>query len=198
VVIIHRFVSQGKGIVPSPGYRKKIHNPGSDCPLSETYTPEQIERRIAFYRELNERRSGLPQSGKQVLTKFALHGWEDSTTVRVYMRETVSRISQELFISDYSLSVKNVHHEGRDGRINKDRGYVVVTLCATEPELHVLFEYIKPGASYYVYDGEESKYLPGDTASSEFIITKPEDPRQPQRFWRRSQSFISWIEELAE
>ena len=195
---IPRPIVRGKGLVPPPGYRKKLLNPGSDCPLSETFTPEQVERRIAFYRELNEKRNRLPQEGKQVLTKFALHGWDDSTTVRVYMRETVAKISQELFNSDYSLSIENVHLRDRNGKIYKDCGHVVVTLRATEPELHALFEYIKPGASYYVYDGEESKYVPGDTSASEFIITKPEDTLQPNRFWRRSQSFIAWIEELKE
>ncbi len=178
------------------GYRKKIINHGCDWPLSETFTRKQIEKRIAFYQELNKKRKSLSKDSQLIEKKFALFGWNNSTTVRVYMRETVSKIAAELFSSDYVLSVCNVNTKKNNGTIDKNRGYVVVTVKATKPEIKALLDYINPGKTYYVYDGEEEKYVPGNTEKSEFIITKPEDPRQPERYWRRSQSFIFNVREL--
>ena len=184
----------GEKAVPPPGYVKKIVNPGHDFPLSATFYPEQIEKRISFYRELNLQRERIVRRDTFIETRFALYGWDDTTTVRVYMRETVSKITAELFFSDYTLEVSNVLWKGADGRVDKDHGYVVITVRATEPEIDALAAYIHPGASYYVYDGEEAKYVAGDTASSEFIIVKPDEAVQPSRFWRRSQSFIARVE----
>ncbi len=182
--------------IPGEDYLKKIVNPGCDCPLTETFTRQQVKKRIAFYKELNRKREGLPRERELVAQKFALYGWRDTTTVRVYMRETVSKIAAELFYSHFSISIKNVNFKSKNGKLDKDHGYVIVSVRATVPELKVLFEYIKPGASFFVYDGEESKYVPGNTAVSEFIITKKGDSLQPEKFWRRSQSFIARIEEL--
>lgn len=178
---------------PPAGYEKKRLVPGGDFPLVKFFTPEQVRRKIAFYEELNEKREGIQKSGKVIEISLALHGWEDTTTVRVYMRETVMKIAAELFWSDYNISVQNVNKHKDDGRLDKDHGYVLLRVKATEPEIIALFEYIRPGASYYVYDGEESKYVPGKTEESEFIITKIDDPHQPPGYWRRSQSFISRI-----
>jgi hypothetical protein len=178
---------------PPRGYTKKIINSGGDLPLIETYTREQVDRRIAFYRELNSKRDGLPRAGPLSEKRLALYGWADTTTVRVYMRETVLKIAHELFWSLFAVSVENVHE-----REDKDRGYVLVSVRATEAEIMGLVEYIRPGAGFYVYDGEEAKYFAGNTAASEFIITKTDDPIQPARFWRRSQSFIAAMEEAAE
>lgn len=180
---------------PPADYIKKIVNKNGSCPLSETFTREQIERRIAFYQELNQRREQLPKEKELVQRKYALYGWKDTTTVRVYMRETVSRIVNELFYSHYSLSVDNIYSLREDGEKDKDHGYVVISIRATMPEIKTLLDYIKPGSSYYVYDGEESKYVPGKTWESEFMITKIKDTRQPAKFWRRSQSFIAGVEE---
>ena len=110
------------------------------------------------------------------------------------MRETVQRIAAELFFSEYGLEVTNVYRADRDGIEDRNHGYVVVTVEATEGEIDALEEYIRPGASYFVYDGEESKYRKGDTAASEFIIVKTDEPVQPARFWRRNQSFIERME----
>jgi hypothetical protein len=187
---------RGEEKEPGQDYRKKVLNPGCDCPLTETFTHQQVERRIAFYKELNRKRESLPREQELIEKKFALYGWKDTTTVRVYLRETVSKIAAELFYSSYSIAVENVHFKSKNGKIDKDHGYVVAWVRATVTELKALFEYIKPSATFFVYDGEESKYVPGDTATSEFIITKPEDPVQPKKFWRRSQSFIFRIEEL--
>ena len=178
---------------PPRGYTKKIIKSGGGFPLIETFTREQVDRRIAFYLELNRKRDGLPRVRPLAEKRLALYGWADTTTVRVYMRETVLKISQELFWSSSTVSVENVH-EGED----KDRGHVLVSVRATEAEILSLVEYIRPGAGYYVYDGEEAKYVAGNTTASEFIITKTDDPLQPARFWRRSQSFIAAMEEAAE
>jgi hypothetical protein len=186
-----------ESLVPPAGYIKKIVNPESDCPLTVTFTEEQIEKRVAFYRELNDLRTKLPKHAPPVQKTLALHGWKRTTTVRVYMRETISRIASQLCNSDYSILVENVNDLDGEGRIDKDHGFMVLSVRATVPDLTALFTYIRPGASYYVYDGERSKYIPGDTAASEFIVTRPEDPLQPLRFWRRSQSFISRIEEIS-
>jgi hypothetical protein len=185
-----------KNISLPVGYRKKIVNNDDDWPLSRTFTLKQIEKRIAFYQELNKKRNLLSKNSQPIEKKFALFGWNNSTTVRVYMRETVSKIAMELFSSDYVLSVCNINTMRDNGTIDKDRGYVLVTVKATKPEIKALLDYIKPGKTYYVYDGEEKKYIPGNTEKSEFIITKPEDPRQPKRYWRRSQSFIFDVREI--
>lgn len=176
---------------PPPGYRKKLVKPGEGCPLADTFTREQVEKRVAFHRELNARREHLPDRGMPVRGLFNLYGWEDTTTVRVYMRETVSRIAAQLFRSRYQVSVRNVNRLDRDGDIDKDHGYVQVFVEAFGEEIEALLEYMTPGATYYVYDGEKHKYVPGNTGASEFIITRPDDPLQPGCFWRRSQSFIS-------
>ncbi len=181
-------------LAPPATYKKKLM--GEDCPLSETFSEEQIRRRVAFYRELNEQRDTFPRTAGEVEREFALYGWDHTTTVRVYMRETVTRIAAELFYSDYDLVVENVNFRKKNGERDKDHGCVLFHVRAQESEIRALCEYIRPGSSYYVYDGEEKKYLPGNTALSEFIITKPEDPLQPKRFWRRSQSFISEVVEL--
>jgi hypothetical protein len=186
-----------ESLVPPAGYTKKIVNPESDCPLAVTFTEEQIEKRVAFYRELNDLRKMLPKHDFPVEKMLSLHGWKRTTTVRVYMRETISRIAVQLFHSDYSLLVENVNDLDGEGRIDKDHGYVVLSVRATISEMNALFRYIRPGACYCVYDGEKTKYIPGDTAASEFIITRAQDPLQPERFWRRSQSFISRIEEIS-
>ena len=177
-------------------YKKKIVNSGPGYPLSETFTATQISKRISFYPELNEKRKHLKRSRELMEKRFALYGWENTTTVRVYMRETVSRIAAELFYSDYALSVANVHSEGRDGIVDRNHGHVVVTLRATHPEIDALLEYLSEGASYFVYDGERSKYVAGNTEASEFIIVKSDETLQPETFWRRSQSYIMRIEEL--
>ncbi|MBI4439746.1 hypothetical protein HY638_02130 [Candidatus Woesearchaeota archaeon] len=186
------------GIESSPpvGYQKKLVYEYQSCPLSETFSHEQIERRIAFYEELNKKREGIPKEKRLVERVFALYGWEDTTTVRVYMRETVSRMASQLFSSEFSISVDNVNRKGPDGQTDKDIGHVVVSVRATNPEIEALLDYIKPGSSYYVYDGEKSKYVKGNTSASEFIVTKTDDSQQPRKFWRRNQSFISRIEEL--
>jgi hypothetical protein len=216
---------------PPADYIKKIVNPDGSCPLTETFTPEQVEKRIAFYAELNQKRRRLeriasggaerdradrqtggdldgfasipaegqdcpgPKEGREVPADdifrpvhrhFLLLGWEDTTTVRGYMRETVSKIIENLFFSRYELKVENV-------KTDKDHGHVEVQCRASALELKALAEYIRPGASYFVYDGEESKYVPGDTGASEFIIARPDAPLQPEKFWRRSRSFIAGI-----
>jgi hypothetical protein len=56
--------------------------------------------------------------------------------------------------------------------------------------------YLKAGSSYYVYDGEQSRYVAGKTDASEFIIVKPEETVQPEKYWRRSQSYIMRVEQL--
>jgi hypothetical protein len=187
-------------IPPPPGYRKKIVNPGESLPLSETYTGRQIETRVAFYRELNDERaaaaSASPEQRVPVHKRFALYGWEDTTTVRVYMRETVSRIAAQLFTCDYSLSVQNIKRRTHNGKVDKDHGYVVVDVSAAAVDVENLLARIGTGSSYLVYDGEEEKYVPGDTGASEFIITRPGDALHPPRFWRRSHSFVSWCSEL--
>ena len=179
-------------------YRKKVVNRGSGSPLSDTYTATQIMKRISFYAELNRKRDSLKRTERFVQKRFALYGWDDTTTVRVYMRETVSRIAAELFYSRYALAVSNVYREGRDGAIDRNHGHVVVTVRATQPEIDAMLQYIREGASYFVYDGEKSKYSAGNTDASEFIIVKPDEKMQPKHFWRRSQSFISRIEELED
>jgi hypothetical protein len=181
-------------LAPPASYKKKLR--GEDCPLSETFSEEQIRRRVSFYSELNERRDKIPRKAQVVEREFVLYGWNHTTTVRVYMRETVSRIAAELFFSDYDLVVENMNFRKKNGERDKDHGCVLFHIRARESEIRALCEYIRPGSSYYVYDGEEKKYLPGNTALSEFIITKPEDPCQPKRFWRRSQSFVSDVVEL--
>jgi hypothetical protein len=180
---------RGTPLKPPESYVKKVRNPGGDCPLVETYTREQVERRIAFYRELNRKRDELPRGGPPVEKRLALYGWEDTTTLRVYMRETVMKITGELFRSSLGVSVENVHAD-------KDHGYVLVSVRATAAEILSLVEYIRPGAGFFVYDGEASKYAAGNTAASEFIIAKVEDPVQPTRYWRRSRSFIAAMEEV--
>ena len=190
-----RGIYTGIVLAPPPDYKKKIVNPACDQPLEETFTPEQVRRRIAFYGELNALRLRLPAGSPFVSLRCALHGWEKTTTVRVYMRETIVKIASQLFSSDYSLSVDNVYEVDGGGSPDKDHGHVVLSVRARASEIDALLCYVKPGASYYVYDGERSKYVPGDTAASEFIVTKPEDSLHPDRFWRRSQSFISWMEE---
>jgi hypothetical protein len=185
-------------IFPPKGYIKKIINPGGDCPLSQTFSQDQVKRRIAFYQELNIQKKLLKRKTGIVHKKYALIGWKDTTTVHVYMRETVSKIVQELFFSEYVLSVENVSIKRENGALDKERGYVSLSLSATEPEIEALLRYIIPGASFFVYDGEKLKYVAGNTAKSEFIITKLEDPQQPERFWRRSQSFIYRVLEVEE
>jgi hypothetical protein len=180
--------------LPPKGYVKKIVHPGQGCPLAETFSDVQVQKRISFYEELNRKRDRLKRDGKRRCKRFVLYGRDDTTTVRVYMRETVQRIAAELFYSDYVLEVTNVYRTGREGKEDRGHGYVVVTVEATEGEIEALEEYIHPGASYFVYDGEESKYTKGDTAASEFIIVKPDEPVQPARFWRRNQSFIELME----
>ena len=180
--------------VPPKGYVKKVIHPGQGCALTETFTDVQVQKRISFYEELNRKRDGLRRDGKRRRKRFVLYGRDDTTTVRVYMRETVQRIAAELFFPDYQLEVTNVYRTGRKGKEDRDHGYVVVTVEATEGEIEALEEYIHPGASYFVYDGEESRYRKGDTAASEFIIVKPDEPLQPARFWRRNQSFIERME----
>jgi hypothetical protein len=176
---------------PPPSYRKKLINQGGGCPLIRTYTEAQVSRRIAFYEELNDKRKQLPKEGNPVERRYILRGWEETTTVRVYMRETVSRIARELFWSVSRVSVENLNEKG-----DKDRGCAVLSVRATKPEIDALLEYIRPEAAFYVYDGEEGKYLAGDTERSEFIIVKVDDPVQPAAFWRRSQSFIAAVEEV--
>ncbi len=209
---------------PPRSYKKKIINPGGDCPLSAAFSLEQVEKKIAFYEKLNRQREEITGQGNQRMSgpaayrssagfgsgrgyssgspepvpngfrtlkkQLLLLGWEDTTTVRVYMRETVMKIIENLFFSDYELDVRNV-------KTDKDHGRVEIICTAADREFDALGKYIYPGASYYVYDGEESKYVPGDTAASEFIITRPVDPLQPENFWRRSQSFIAGIVERA-
>ena len=179
---------------PPKGYQKKIVNPASDCPLTETFTPLQVAKRISFYRELNEKRKRVVRSNELVWKRFALYGWEDTTTLRVYMRETVSRIAAELFYSDYALTVKNVYSSSKNRKIDRDHGHVLVTLKATKYEIAALMHYLKAGTSYYVYDGEQSRYVAGNTDATEFIIVKPEETIQPKKYWRRSQSYIMRVE----
>ena len=181
---------------PNTAYMKKIVYMGGDCPLSDTFTDEQIKRRVAFYQELNEKRKQLPHSNNYTERRFAVFGINDTTTVRVYMRETIENIAAQLFFSDFTISAHNVHRKKENGEIDKDLGHVVFTVRATEQEIEALLEYIRPKASYFVYDGERSKYVAGDTKRSEFVITKPDDRQKPNRFWRRSQSFIQRVEEL--
>jgi hypothetical protein len=183
---------RGTPLKPPESYTKKVLNPGGDRPLVETYTRDQVDRRIAFYRELNGKRDETPRGGRPVEKRLALYGWEDTTTVRVYMRETVMKIARELFWSSGEVSVGNVQ-EGND----KDHGYVLVSVRATAAEILSLVEYIRPGAGFFVYDGEEDKYAAENTAASEFIITKVDDAVQPARYWRRSQSFIAAMEEVS-
>ncbi|UCB45746.1 MAG: hypothetical protein JSV25_16330 [Spirochaetota bacterium] len=185
-----------KSSYPPQGYKKKIVHPNGSCPLSHSFTQEQIERRISFYEELNETRDKSPHATEQIEKQFAIYGWKDTTTIRVYMRETIEKIANELFISDYSICVRNVHPEKNNVEIDRDHGHVHFIIRATVAEIEALLKYIKPGASYFVYDGEQSKYVAGDTSASEFIITKPSEQNQPERYFRRSQSFISRIEEL--
>ncbi|MBI5061080.1 MAG: hypothetical protein HZB67_02100 [Candidatus Aenigmarchaeota archaeon] len=180
---------------PPQNYEKKIFG-RCDCPLTETYTPEQVRRKIAFYQELNEKRNSLEEAAP-IEKKFALYGWDDTTTVRVYMREAISKIAAELLMSNYTLSVENINRKTSDGKVDKDHGYVTVSIKAAPDEISALLEYIKPGSSYYVYDGEESKYIEGNTAESEFIIVKIDDPKQPKNFWRRNQSFVARTDKLA-
>jgi hypothetical protein len=182
---------QGYPLKPPERYEKKVLNPGGCRPLAETYTREQVDRRIAFYRELNGKRETIPRGGRPVEKRLALYGWEDTTTVRVYMRETVSKIAQELFWTPEAVSASNVY-TAKD----TDHGYVLVCVRATEAEILSLAEYVRPGAGYFVYDGEEGKYVEGNTSASEFIIVKPDDPIQPVGFWRRSWSFIAAMEEV--
>ncbi len=181
-------------LVPPATYQKKLFR--EECPLAETFSKEQIRKRISFYSELNQHRERISRNTPEVEKAFVLCGWDHTTTVRVYMRETVSRIAVELFFSDYDLYIENVNFRKKNGERDKDHGCVTVQVHARESEISALREYIRPGSSYYVYDGEEKKYCPGYTEKSEFIITKPEDPLQPERFWRRSQSFISNVVEM--
>ena len=181
---------------PPPGYRKKIVNEDGDCPLEKTYSGKQIEKKIAFYEELNRRRDTLRRQGETVERKFAIYGFEDTTTVRVYMRETIEKIAAELFFSDFRVTARNIYPKKETGEIDKDHGYVEATVRATKQEIEALFEYIRPGASYCVYDGERATYVAGETRKSLFIITKPDGCPKPENFWRMSRSFISRIEEL--
>lgn len=175
-------------------YQKKLHGT-KEAPLTKTFTSEQVKRRVAFYKELNERRDKIRETSGLVEKKYALYGMEDTTTVKVYMRETASRIAAELFRSDFSISVENVNRVV-SGEVDKDHGHVVLTVKATIPEIEALLDYLKPGSSYYTYEGEESRYVAGETSKSEFIITKVGDVQQPKEFWRRSQSFVERVEEL--
>ena len=183
-------------VEPPHDYRKKLVNEDGDCPLEKTFSKGQIKRRVAFYEELNSKRAKLSRSNRTVERKFAVYGWKDTTTVRVYMRETIENIAEQLFFSDFRIITRNIHPENQNGEVDKDRGHVVFTVKATEKEIEALLEYIKPGASYFVYDPERSKYLAGDTGRSLFVITKPGDRLQPESFWRRSSSFIYRVEEL--
>jgi hypothetical protein len=186
---------KGEKAVPPEDYVKKIVHPGQGRPLTETFSAEQVQKRVSFYEELNRKREEIRRDAETVQRRFALYGRDDTTTVRVYMRETVQKIAAELLFSDYRLEVSNIYRTDNDGREDKDHGYVAVAIRATEGEIEALEEYIHAGTSYFVYDGEESKYRKGDTAASEFIIVKPDEPVQPLRFWRRSQSFIALMEE---
>ncbi|MFC1769184.1 hypothetical protein ACFLZX_05460 [Nanoarchaeota archaeon] len=185
-----------KGEVEPINYQKKLVNPGMDCPLSETFSEDQMEKRIAFYRDLNEMRETLEREDKLIQRKFILYGWQDTSTVKVFLRETISRICEELFYSNYELSLDNINAKNEDGSKDKDHGHVILTVKATNPEIKALLGYIKPGSSFYVYNGEESKYVKGDTDATELIITRAEDKLQPQKFWRRSQSYIYRVERL--
>ena len=193
------------------GYQKKIVNSGPGRPLTETFTAEQVAKRISFFHELNKKREALKRSGSFETRRYALYGFDNTTTVRVYMRETVSRIAAELFFSDYALTVENVYARCRGGsraRVTHGRamrnpgvrdpnyGHVQVTVSATRAEIEALMEYLKEGSSYYVYDGQRVRYVAGNTAASEFIIVKPDEILQPVSFWRRSQSYIYRVEEL--
>jgi hypothetical protein len=196
--------------VPPPDYRKKIQRDGDDAPLSDTFTDEQLRRRIAFSEELRAERErlrsrldgGHDDSSSEVSPRapvhrrFALLGHRETTTVRVYMRETVMRLAAELFPYRYALEVRNVRPRHADGSEDKDHGYVLVDVTATEEEIGALLANLRPGSMYHVYDGERSKYVKGDTEASEFIITRPEDRQQPQHYWRRSTSFIAAVAEL--
>jgi hypothetical protein len=73
---------------------------------------------------------------------------------------------------------------------------VIVNVRATAAEILSLSEYVRAGAGYFVYDGEEGKYAEGNSSGSEFIIVKPDDPVQPVDFWRRSWSFVAAVEEV--
>jgi hypothetical protein len=163
-------------VSPPPGYRKKVINQGEGCPLTDTFTTKQVETRVAFYRELNIRRQNLSKGGETDRRVYNLYGWEDTTTVRVYMRETVSRIAAQLLTSAYQIEVHNINHVDRNEDVDKDHGYVQVYVRALRQEIDALGDYIYPGASYYVYDGEKRAYVPGNTRASAFIITKPNDP----------------------
>ena len=177
-------------------YRKKVVNDGGDCPLENTFSAEQITRRVAFYEELNKKRERLSRHGRMTEQKFVVFGWEDTTTVRVDLRETIENIAKQLFFSDFRITVRNIHKKLPNGETDKDHGHVVFTVKAKEQEIEALIEYIKPGSSYFVYDGEHSKYTAGDTKRSVFVITKPGHPLQPERFWRRSRSFVYRLEEI--
>lgn len=186
-------------LIPSKHYQKKILNESDSTPLTETFSKTQVSKRIAFYKELNEHKGLVAKLSlsepNMIEKKLFLSGHKDTTTVRVYMRETVSRIAAELFSSKYTISVENINHT-KEGEVDKNHGHVIVLVKATKPEIEALLSYIKPGASFYVYDGEKSKYIPGNTGVSEFIITKANNSKQPQKYWRRSQSFIAKVEEL--
>jgi hypothetical protein len=207
--------------VPPPDYRKKIQRDGDDAPLSDTFTDEQLRRRVAFYEELRAQRERLrrrldgrhgdsssehsaPAKGTvspaatpaSLHRRLALLGHRETTTVRVYMRETVMRLAAELFPYRYALEVRNVRPRSADGSEDKDHGYVLVDVTATEEEIDALLAYLRPGSMYHVYDGERRKYVKGDTEASEFVITRPEDRQQPQHYWRRSTSFIAAVAEL--
>jgi hypothetical protein len=186
---------KGEGAVPPEDYVKKVLHPSQGCQLTETFSELQVQKRISFYEELNRRREEIRRDGAPMRRRLSLYGWDDTTTVRVYMRETVQKIAAELFFSDYHLEVSNVYRTDRKGREDRDHGYVEVAIRATAGEIDALRVYIHAGASYFVYDGEESKYRRGDTAASEFIIVKPEESVQPPHFWRRSRSFISLMKE---
>ena len=98
------------------GYRKKIINTHGDCSLSETFSSEQIKRRTAFYKEINAKRDKIPVIPGLINKKYSLYGWDETTTIRVYMRETVTKIVSELFSSNYSLSVTNVNYKNEKWR----------------------------------------------------------------------------------
>jgi hypothetical protein len=86
--------SGAKGSLPRRGYRKKLIDPGGSFPLQRTYTGEQLRRRLSFYEELQRRREELPRDTPRQCRCFDLLGWQDTTTVRVYLRETVARIDE--------------------------------------------------------------------------------------------------------
>lgn len=73
---------------------------------------------------------------------------------------------------------------------------MVCTVETTGPDLEVLFSYIRSDASFYVYNSRESRYIAGNNAESVLIINRPGDLKQPEKYWKRSQSFISRIAEI--